>query len=334
LDLEVLEREATKYARVVDHFIMERSSYLPERLTEAGLYLIKAGGKRLRPLITMLVARMLGGGEAEARALPLAAAIEVAHNFTLIHDDIMDQDSMRRGVPTTHVVYGTDWAILAGDYLYSLSYKFVTDSVEYGLSYEQAYKALRILAIAGIKVSRGQAYDMLYEERWDVGVADYLNMVYLKTGSLIEASARLGAVAAGGGSEIEELMGQYGSFLGVAFQIRDDILGVYGDPKKTGKPAFNDIIRGKKTLLILYTLSRLDEDMRREFKGLLKKGVEEAKRASEIIMETGTLKYALDLAKVYASKAKESLGQVRDVADEEAKRLLELLADYVIMRER
>jgi geranylgeranyl diphosphate synthase type I len=327
-----LLEEAAKLARVIDHYVLDNTGIYPQRLAEASLHLFKAGGKRIRPTITLLAARMLGGVEAEMRAVPLASAVEVAHTFTLIHDDIMDKDEFRRGVPTTHVVFGEDWALLAGDLLHALSFKFIADGVSRGLSYEQVYRALKALSDAAIQVSRGQALDMLYEKTWEVTVTDYLNMVRLKTGALIEAAARIGAIAAGSPQEIEDALGLYGCFTGIAFQIKDDILGVYGDPKVTGKPVFNDLRRGKKTILVIYAVV---EAGREEVKRLIGPGAseEDLRRAAKIIEESGALDYALKTARRYSERAREVLEEVGAV-DERAKKLLLDLAVYVVEREK
>ena len=328
---ELLE-EASKLARVVDHYVYDTAPTYPQRLADASLHLFKAGGKRLRPTITLLAARMLGGLEAEMRAVPLASAVEVAHTFTLIHDDIMDKDEMRRGVPTTHIVYGEDWAILAGDLLHALAFHYLARGVERGLTHEQVYRALKALSDAAIYVSRGQALDMLFEKTWNVGVSDYLNMVRLKTGAMIEAAARLGAIAAGTSREIEDALGLYGCFTGVAFQIKDDILGVFGDPRITGKPIYSDLRRGKKTLLVIYAVS---EAGRRELTELIgpNAGEEDLKRAARIIEESGALDYALKTAFRYAEKAKEVLTGIQGV-DGKAKKLLADLALYAVERDR
>lgn len=335
---EVIELTLAKYARVVDHFIYEHLTGTPESLYQAALHLVKAGGKRLRPAIVMLVASMLGGVEAESRALPLAAAIEVSHTFTLIHDDIMDRDDFRRGVPTVHKVWGESWAILAGDLLHAYAYKFIVSSVDYGLSKAEAHEAMRVLTTAGIKVSRGQAYDLLFEKTWDVTVADYLDMVYHKTGALMEASAKLGAIAARSEPEVVELLGQYGSLLGVAFQIRDDYLGVFGDPQKTGKPVYSDLRRGKKTLLVIYAISRLPEEEKRFLIRLLDpntpKSLEDLERGAMLIKESGAVDEALSLANVYAGRAKEILLGLKNVVNENARRTLLALTDYAVTRDR
>lgn len=333
-----LEAALQKYSRLVDHFLLDNISGMPEELYQASLHLIKAGGKRVRPALTLLTARMLGGMEAESRALPLAAAVEVAHTFTLIHDDIIDMDDYRRGVPTVHKMWGLDWAILAGDLLHAYAYKFIVHSYKYGLTKAEALDAMEVLTDTGIKVSRGQAYDMLFEKTWDVSVADYLTMVYHKTGAMMEASGKFGAIAARVPGDVVNLMGQYGAFVGVAFQIRDDYLGVFGDPAKTGKPVYNDLRRSKKTLLVLYALSKLDADEKNLLISILSRGSraseEELRTAAELIRKTGADLEAERLAKVYSSRAKEILSSLSTIVDDDARKSLIELADFVVEREK
>ncbi|MEM0340903.1 MAG: polyprenyl synthetase family protein [Acidilobaceae archaeon] len=336
--MKQIEVALQKYSKILDHFLLDNISGLPEELYRASLHLIRAGGKRLRPAITLLTARMLGGVEAESRAMPLAAAVEVAHTFTLIHDDVIDRDEYRRGVPTVHKLWGIEWAILAGDLLHAYAYRFIVNGYKHGLTKAEAHEAMEILTETGIKVSRGQAYDMLFEKTWNVSVTDYLMMVYHKTGAMMEASGKFGALAARVSRDVVELMGQYGALVGVAFQIRDDYLGVFGDPSKTGKPVYSDLKRAKKTFLVLHALSVLEPSERKLLLDVLSKGYEasesELKTAAELIKKAGADVEAERLAKVYVERAKEILAGLTNIADEEARKSLEELADYAILREK
>ncbi len=332
-----------KYANLVNWFILtEVMRGAPEKVYEAASHLIKAGGKRVRPFIVMAMAKALGGWEAEKAALPIAAGIEIFHNFTLIHDDIMDKDEFRRGVPTTHVVYGIDFAILAGDLAFALSYKSMKLAKVYGLPPHILARSYETLTEAAVRVSEGQAYDMMFERMESVSYHDYLKMIYLKTGALIEASARLGAlVASAYNDEVKanhiEAAGEYGRFVGISFQIRDDILGVFGDPKITGKPRYNDLRRGKKTLLVLYAYDHAESE---EEKGLLREVLrgrvhdeEGLRRAAEIIAKTGALSYAEQMAKSLMRNAIQVLDDL-PVIDSEAKTALAELARFVVEREK
>jgi len=329
-----LEKLLEVYAKMVDDYIFRTVRGRPEVLYKASLHLIKAGGKRLRPFITLTVARMLSGPTGEARALPLAAAVELFHNFTLIHDDIIDKDEFRRGVPTTHVAYGLEWALLAGDLLFAESFKVLENGLERGLGFEDIGRASIILARAAERVSEGQALDMSFEKRWDVDVNEYLEMIYLKTGALIEASAMLGGETALEEDEIVNLLGEYGRLVGIAFQIKDDILGIYGDPSKTGKPIYSDLRQGKKTILVIYAINNLDEEKREKVKSVIGKKVseEEYRIAAELIKESGALKYAEELAYSMSRRALRILDSL-DVVDEECREALRELAVFVVERD-
>ncbi len=337
-----LEELRRKYASMVDWFVYtEVARGSPKNVYEAALYLYRSGGKRLRPFIVMATARMLGGLEAETRALPLAAAVELFHNFTLIHDDIMDKDDFRRGVPTTHRVYGVDFAILGGDLAYALSYKAIGLSERFGLDLASISRAFSILTEAAVRVSEGQALDMSFEKEIYVDYNDYLNMIYLKTGALLEASAKMGVIAArgsaGSAEYLLERMGMYGKFVGLAFQIRDDILGVFGDPKITGKPRYNDLLRGKKTLLVLYAYKHSEGEKRSLIERVLSRKLagsqEELERVASIIEETGALQYAEDMARRYSAMAVEIIEGI-EADDPDAAAALVELARFVVERNK
>jgi len=339
-DFEKLMSFRDKYASQVYSYvvydIVERD---PEQLGKASLHLFRAGGKMFRPLVVLAAARMLGGPRAEWRSIPLAAAVEIFHTFTLIHDDIMDEDTVRRGVPSVHVEYGTPMAILAGDYLHALSYKAILRAQERGLPGGYALQALSSLVLAAERVSKGQAYDMLNEKKLDVSFHDYLDTIYLKTSSLIEASAELGAIGALAEPDIRKTLASYGRSVGLAFQIRDDILGVFGDPKLTGKPVGSDLYRSKKTVLLLYAYEKAtgrDKDILRD---ILEGRVDPAKiqEAIEIIRKTGALSYAENLAKQYSKAAiavLEDLNRLGLVVDNEGYEVLVELARYAVEREK
>lgn len=332
MNAETLRKVVGEIAPKVDEYMYSFVKGKPPYLYEAALHLVKAGGKRLRPAIVVLMARLLGGREAGERALPLAAAVELFHNFTLVHDDIIDKDEFRRGVPTVHVKYGVETAILAGDLLYAESFRSLVSA---SISPDLIVRAARVFSQAAKKVCEGQALDMEFENRWDVTPQEYLDMVYLKTGALIEASARMGAITAGATEAEEGKAGLYGARIGVAFQIRDDILGLFGDPSKTGKPVYNDLRQGKKTLLVIYALSSLPGGEAEKVRRVLGKKASELeyKEAAELIRKSGALEYAEKLAESMVKEALEALDSL-PARDEEARRALEELAWFTIRRDK
>ena len=185
-------------------------------------------------------------------------------------------------------------------------------------------------------MSEGQALDMMFESTWDVTARDYLDMIYLKTGALIEASAAMGALVASGDESYIEAARQYGRLVGVAFQIRDDYLGVYGDPSKTGKPVYSDLRRGKKTILVLYALEHLPAEKAERLRSLIgREGAseEELEEAAALIRESGAPRYAMDLAMEMARNAASILDEL-PIEDSRAAEALRELASFVVEREK
>ncbi len=328
---------------LIDNVIYDNVRGSPESLYKSALHLVKAGGKRVRPAVTVAFSRMLSGYRGDHAALLYGAAVEVLHTFTLIHDDIMDEDEMRRGVPTVHKLWGTANAILAGDLLYAYSMKLASEAARASDYYCESVNPVSLLSEASIKVSEGQAMDMMFENAEHVAVDDYLTMVYLKTGALLEASAGLGAIAGEGGCEAVWGAMLYGRLVGIAFQIRDDYLGVFGDPEKTGKPRYSDLARRKKTLLLLYTIEKAGRDR-------VVKLLDEEKygELAKLMQDVGAVDYAMNMARSLARDAAEIVDSLyresedpefddvrgEDRVREEARSFLKALAYFVVEREK
>ncbi|MEM3019166.1 MAG: polyprenyl synthetase family protein, partial [Candidatus Bathyarchaeia archaeon] len=207
----------------------------PEVLRESSLHAFKSGGKRWRPFVVLKACELVGGDP--RRALPAAAAVEILHNFTLIHDDIMDRDEFRRGLPTVHVLWGIPQAILTGDKLFAKVFKVLTDAGKASdIPSETLLKIVDSLAQAALEICIGQTMDMLFEGRFDVSEEEYLTMIRGKTAALARASAEVGALAGGGMPSEVQGLAKFGEEAGMAFQIVDDILGLTADEKELGKP--------------------------------------------------------------------------------------------------
>lgn len=207
------------------------------------------GGKRLRAVLTLLACEAAGGKTAVA--LPAAVAIELLHNFTLIHDDIMDKADLRRGRPTVHKRWSGDIAILSGDQLAAVAYCELLRTKCHRLP-----EMTRVFTGAFNTVCEGQAYDMEFEQRGDVRAADYLMMIDKKTAAVISAAAELGALAADAPAPAVRALRAFGMFVGRAFQLRDDILDIEGSEQEIGKRVGNDILEGKRTFLLLAAAER------------------------------------------------------------------------------
>jgi len=327
--------EFIKYvASRVNDYMLSRIRGEPEELYQAARHYIVAGGKRLRPAIAVAVAKMLGGSEDVV--IPLAASLEILHTFTLIHDDIIDEDDVRRGVPTVHRVWGVGKAIVAGDLLHSFSYRAIVDSVERGLEPQYAIRAVRVLAEASIEICEGQIMDMNFPTMERVSIEQYIEMVSKKTGALFEASARIGAIAARAEPDIEKRVGEALRLAGIAFQIKDDILGIVGDEKVLGKPVYSDLREGKRTLPIIYALEHSNEDGRKTLLRVLgnkSASREEFELAKRVIVESGAIDYSEAVAKDYLEKALRLLDSI-PAKSEEYRELLKRIAVAMVERRR
>jgi geranylgeranyl diphosphate synthase type I len=219
-------------------------------------------GKRLRPALCLLACEALGGDA--GRALSLAAAVELVHNFSLIHDDVQDRDRKRHGRDTVWAIWGEAQAINAGDALLAIAHRAMASSVDAGLPANAAVRAAGLLAERTLEMVEGQVMDLDFEGRIDVSQEEYLAMVSRKTGALFDASLALGAVAAGASLAVIDAMGRGGRSLGIAFQARDDALGVWGDEGRTGKASGADIRRRKKSLPAVYAFAQADAGQREQ----------------------------------------------------------------------
>lgn len=211
-------------------------------------------GKRIRPVLCLLCCEACGGDW--ERALPAAAAVELVHNFSLIHDDIEDGDSTRRGRPTVWSLWGVPQALNAGDTLFTLAHLALFRLADRGVPPETVLSALQILLTACLRLTEGQFLDLRFEGEDRVSVEDYLLMIARKTAKLLSAACELGALVAGASPEARGRLRAFGHHAGIAFQIQDDILGIWGDPAVTGKPVGSDLRRGKKTFPVLYASGR------------------------------------------------------------------------------
>ena len=240
----------------------------PRALFEPIGYTLSLGGKRVRPLLCLLACRLYSDNI--ATALPIARALEVFHNFTLLHDDLMDKSPIRRGQPTVYRKWNDNTAILSGDAMSIEAYR----SLEGIENPQLLFKVLPFFNKMAIEICKGQQYDMDFEVREHVSVAEYIEMIRLKTAVLLGTALRLGALAAGAYDSDAQILDEVGQALGLAFQIQDDYLDVYGDEKTFGKPIGGDIMNGKKTLMLLYTQAKLERDDRAELDRLMQLGQE------------------------------------------------------------
>jgi geranylgeranyl diphosphate synthase type I len=281
----------------------------PEDLYKASRHLIEAGGKRLRPFLVLKSCEIVGG-EIEV-ALPIAVAIEFIHNFTLIHDDIIDNDNKRRNVQTVHVLWGIPIAITAGDMLFAKAY----EAVQYHTATKKVNpkKLLRIydaITKGTILVCEGQALDILYEHQVNVSEEEYFNMIGKKTSTLLQLAVKAGAIMGGGRTSQIKNLDQFAFYAGLVFQVMDDVLGLTSDEKVLGKPIGSDIRKGKRTLITIHALAHASKSQYKQILSVLGNKKATLKELEEIIQIFHSLKsidYALKKAKILEQKAKKHL---------------------------
>ena len=280
---------------------------VPANLIEACRQYPYAGGKRMRPAMTVTACGAVGGNREDA--VPLAVAIEYIHNFTLVHDDMMDGDEMRRGMPTSHAKYGPQTAMLAGDALFAKAFNIIS---KMDVPPEVSKKIMGKVSEAVWDLARGQQMDVNNENAGtDVGMDDYIETIRLKTGVLFAAGAECGALVGGADDATAEAVYNYAEAMGVAFQMFDDILGIYGDSGKTGKSSGNDIRKGKTTVMICHFLkqNRGGPEFHRLRSILGKADASDAEidEVRKMLKDSGSYDFALRMAKEYVDAAKSEL---------------------------
>ena len=300
----------------------------PSELYEPINYILNVGGKRLRPALVLMSCNLFQDNI--EKALPPAHAVEVFHNFTLVHDDIMDEAPLRRGQPTIHTKYDTNVAILSGDVMLIYAYEYLLQVPANVVS--KVIKAFNRFAIA---VCEGQQFDVNFETRNDVSIPEYIRMIELKTAALIAGALEIGAYVGGASDENAFHIAEFGRNVGIAFQLQDDILDTFGDPEKFGKKVGGDIAQNKKTYLVLKSLELADETTRAELEHLL--STKPADEKAKIKAVTGVFnsldvrKHATAEKSKYLDNAYHHLNSIE--VDDDKKNVLKAFAKILVDRE-
>ena len=320
-------KQIEQNAKIVNKYLNSKLKGNPKKLYDAAGHLIVNGGKRLRPYMVIRSCQILKGEV--SNAMPAASAVEMVHNFTLVHDDIMDNDEMRHGVPTVHKKFGMPIAILAGDVLFSKEFQVITDSK---LSTNATIQLVSRLAKACVDVCEGQLLDVkMAEEKKIPAQAEYITMIGKKTAALFDVSCAMGAICATHKVKDIANLSSFGRNLGIAFQITDDLIGVMGDPKITKKPVGNDLREGKKSLPILMAIKSAkgnDKKIILKAFGNSKVSRKDLNKAVDVIRSLGIEENVRKQALKYAEKAEKSLAKYSGSAKME---LISLL-DFVVKR--
>ena len=333
MNLANIQDELEANASTVSQFILSSLKGEPKELYEASAHYLVSGGKRLRPFLVTKSCEMFGG--TARNALPAAAAVELIHNFSLVHDDIMDNDEMRHGVPTVHKSYGMALAILAGDILFSKAFQLIAvDGKKAGINDRAVSAMVAKLATACIYVCEGQAIDLgIASNQRFFPEPTYLNMITKKTAALFELSCTLGVLSAPLSNDIDIInLSAFGRNIGIAFQLVDDLLGVTGDPKVTGKSVGNDLREGKKTFPIQLALNSTEGEKKRKILRVLgskKSTSSEIREAVDSICSSGIDFHIRNTARSHAEAA---LSSIESYANSVSKRALQLAANFVVER--
>ena len=300
-----------------------------DRLGKAMMHLVEGGGKRMRATLPWLVAKAVG--DTHSGLLDIGAAIETVHNFTLIHDDIMDDDDVRRGRNAVHIEYGMPTAINAGDAMLAIAFERLVQAEN--LEPNDVAPLVNRIAWMVRRVSEGQQMDIEFEEQLDVDEADYLQMIEGKTAVMFLTCAEIGARISGADDETIELMAKWGLAVGLCFQLMDDLIDVLSDSATLGKPAGSDVAQGKRTLMIIHALGQPDQPAKDRLLLALGKGEEVNETtlsdALQALDELGSIQYARERAEAFHQEAHECLNQLQE---NPAIRALRELTDFQLAR--
>lgn len=320
----------TNIQKRIEHALRELDiSREPRELYDPILYTMQAGGKRMRPALTLLSCNLFSDNIEPA--MNAAIGLEIFHNFTLLHDDIMDRAEIRRGQPTVHVKWNKNIAILSGDVMQILAYKYIS-----GCDSSRMSQVINVFNKTAIEVCEGQQFDMNFETRHDVTTEQYLNMIRLKTSVLLGACTQIGAILGGAGEAESKKMYEFGVDIGISFQLKDDYLDTFGDPGKFGKKIGGDILANKKTFLYLKALEKASrnqkEELQRWYSGSDADPDGKIRDVIRIFQAVEADRAILDLANMYSGQAMAILEELE--VDAQRKNTLTSLAQTLLRREK
>jgi octaprenyl-diphosphate synthase len=319
--LESIKEPVKDSFQAVDKLVVDSLHSKASIINDLGKYIIQSGGKRLRPLIVLLVARACGyqGNE----HITLATVIEFIHTATLLHDDVVDASSHRRGQQTANNVWGNEAAVLVGDFLYSKAFQMLVSVANKSM--------MRVLADATNTMAEGEALQLLERHNAEMTENGYLNVIRSKTAKLFEASAQIGAILGQADEELEQAMAQFGIHLGTAFQLIDDLLDYQSSPLKTGKSIGNDLAQGKVTLPIIYLLQNGKADEIQQIRQAIQEGgYEHLPLIQNMLEKSGAIEYTQRFAQAEIKRAKEALSKLTPSPYQDS---LQLLTQFAIERD-
>lgn len=298
---------------------------VPASLYDACEYFLGLGGKRIRPVMCLMGNELFGTIHPDA--FEVATAIELFHNFTLIHDDIMDKAPLRRGMQTVHTKYNESTALLGGDVMVIQAYEYINK-----IKTIYVHKILRLFNKTARQVCEGQQLDMDFEKKETVALDEYINMIGLKTSVLMGASLQMGAILGGAGEGNAKNLYEFGLNLGIAFQVQDDYLDAFGDPKKFGKQVGGDIVANKKTFLMIHALEAATGEQKEELQNIITNNpLHKVERVISIYKSCSADEWAKSLKEKYIAAAFQHLEDIAVLSVR--KKPLQQLASFLVQRD-
>lgn len=307
------------------HFEQKHFPVEPTTLYGPNEYFLKMGGKRIRPVLCLMGNELFD--DIKPDAWDMATAIELFHNFTLIHDDIMDNAPLRRGMETVHSKYGTNTAILAGDVMLIAAYELLNN-----INLLVIRQVQHLFNVTAKEVCEGQQYDMDFEKRESVSFDEYLRMIELKTSVLLAASLKMGAILGGAGQRNQDIIYDFGRKLGLSFQVQDDYLDAFGDPAKFGKQPGGDILANKKTFLYIHAMETATAAQKKELKELMQgNSPDKVNKVLQLYRDCKADEWAVQLKNKFLDQAFEHLEDIAVLSSR--KEPLKQLAGLLIKRD-
>ena len=320
MDLDAIRALADTDMQQVNRLIGRQLQSDVALIQQLGFYIISGGGKRLRPLLTVLAARAVGGGDEQAHTL--AAIIEFIHTATLLHDDVVDESTLRRGRETANALFGNQASVLVGDFLYTRSFQMMVSL--------ESMQVMQVLADATNVIAEGEVLQLMNMHDASLDEEGYLRVIRSKTAKLFEASARLGAILAGSNTLIEAACADYGQALGTAFQVIDDVLDYDGNAAEMGKNLGDDLREGKATLPLILAMQRGSEAQRQTVREAIETGsVDRLPDIVAIVRETGALEATRNAA---ASEAQRAIDAAMQLPDNAHRQAMVMLASQLLNR--
>ncbi len=322
--MQYIEQYQKPFLKFLEGFTTDKE---PKNLYNPINYILQLGGKRLRPILTLMAAEIFGGNA--DRAMDAALSIEVFHNFSLVHDDIMDDAPLRRGEETVHEKWNLNTGILSGDAMLIMAYQLFEN-------YEpQTFQALaKLFSKTALEVCEGQQYDIDFETRNDVTISEYLKMIEYKTAVLVGAAMKMGAIVANASIEDQNSIYEFGRLLGIAFQLQDDYLDAFGNPETFGKQVGGDIIENKKTYLYLKTMELGSEDETLNLKTFMSNlelpNSNKVEKVKALFYASGAAEATQNAVKSYTNKAFEVLETLN--VSHEKKQVLRVFGEQLMNR--